>query len=181
MTLVHMNQTDWKGLTDERLGAACMEPTFQRIRGKSPEIKTEVISHLTPGQKALCMFRVMYDHAKPSPAEYYAWISYMMDLPGYWSGVMEGLRFFGDANMIGMLEETQEALAARNTLLGKEWSSASLSDMERDEALRITVNSLFARFTEIASVSLQNIASYIRTHPQEFVQLEAEPFDPASI
>lgn len=93
MNLVTMKQKELDTLSDERLGWACMEPTFQQIRAKSPSIKSEVISKLTDGQKALCMFRVMHDHSRNSEGEYYAWISYMQDLPGDWTGVIGGIRF----------------------------------------------------------------------------------------
>lgn len=63
MNLVAMKQEDLDTLSDERLGWACMEPTFQLIRGKSPSTKSEVISKLTEGQQALCMFRVLYGHS----------------------------------------------------------------------------------------------------------------------
>lgn len=66
MNLVTMKQKDLDTFSDERLGWACMEPTFQQIRAKSPSIKSEVISKLTDGQKALCMFRVMHDHSRNS-------------------------------------------------------------------------------------------------------------------
>lgn len=82
MSLVAMKREELDTL--RRLGWACMEPTFQLIRGQSPSIKSEMISTLTDGQRALCMFRVMFDHSSNSAGEYYAWISYMQELPGYW-------------------------------------------------------------------------------------------------
>lgn len=75
MSLVTMNRESFYSLGDEKLGSACMEPTFMQIRGKSPAVKAEVISQLTRGQQALCMFRVMYGHSYKSAAEYY-----LMDL-----------------------------------------------------------------------------------------------------
>lgn len=108
MTLVAMKREVFDSLADERLGLACMEPTFMQIRGKDISVKSETISKLTEGQRALCMFRVMYDHAKNSASEYYAWICYLLDIPDFWTGIMNGLNFFRDTPMISLLNQTKE-------------------------------------------------------------------------
>ncbi|WP_169081681.1 hypothetical protein [Paenibacillus sp. PL91] len=120
------------------------------------------------------MFRVMYDHAKQSRSEYYAWISYLLDKPSYWSGVTGSLRFFGDAAMLRLLEDTRVLLEARNGKLGLQWSDAALHDLDRDDELLSAVNDLFERFLLIAPHSLQRISTYIRSHPKEFVNIKYE-------
>lgn len=172
MTLVTMKKQDFDSLSDERLGWACIEPTFQQIRGKNMSVKTQVISKLTMGQQALCMFRAMYDHAKNSAAEYYCWLSHLMDQPGYWAGVTDSLRFFGDDSMILLLEETKESLGARNLKLGIQWSNAALKDLDHDQELLREVHLLFDRFQDISPDSLKTISSYIRSHPKAFVNIE---------
>ena len=157
MYLAKMDSVTFQTLSDERLGWHCMEPAFALIRGKSPEVKAGVIAQLSRGQKALCMFRVFYDHSYKSAAEYYTWISYIQDMPGYWNGVHEGLLFFEDTAMIGLLEETRRMLELRNDRLGLQWSRAAFKDMEQDQ--------------ELAGLSLKAIAVYIRAHPGEFVEL----------
>jgi hypothetical protein len=39
MTLVAMKKQEFDSLDDERLGRACMEPTFLQIRGKDMSVK----------------------------------------------------------------------------------------------------------------------------------------------
>jgi hypothetical protein len=172
MTLVAIRKQAFDSLDDESLGRACMEPTFSQIRGKDISIKTAAISQLTKGQQALCMFRVMYDHAKNAKSEYYGWISYLLDKPAYWSGVTGGLRFFGDALMLELLEDTEKALGARNAKLGLHWSDAALSDLDHDDELLRSVNLLFERFLLIAPNSLKLISTYIRSNPQQFVEID---------
>ncbi|NUU62124.1 hypothetical protein [Paenibacillus agri] len=169
MSLVTVKQHDFDALDDERLGWICMEPTFQQIRGKEMSVKTQVISQLTKGQQALCMFSVLYDHAKNSVSEYYAWISILLDTPGYWSSVTEGLHFFSDTSMISLLDETKEVLEARNRRLGVQWSDATFKDLDQDHELLDTVTLLFERFLTLSQGSLQQISAYIRLNPQEFV------------
>jgi hypothetical protein len=173
MTLVAVKKQEYDLWNDERLGRACMEPTFLQIRGKDSSVKTQVVSQLTKPQQALCMFRILYDHAKNSVSEYYAWISYLVDTPGYWSGVMEGLRFFGDTSMIRLLEDTNEVLEARNRMLGVQWSDAAFKDLELDHELLTAVSLLFQRFQEIAPENLKQISTYIRSNPQHFVIIES--------
>lgn len=157
-------------LSDERLGFACMEPTFMLIRGKSPAVKAAAIAELGKGQTALCMFRIMYDHSNRSAAEFYAWISYLLDQPGYWSGVLEGVRFFADTALLELLEETREWLDGRNQRLGLGWGDAGLMDIEVDQELLEMVNGWYAHFQQIVPHSLSLIADYIRACPEEFVE-----------
>jgi hypothetical protein len=171
MSLVTMNRESFYSLGDEKLGSACMEPTFMQIRGKSPVVKAEVISQLTRGQQALCMFRVMYGHSYKSAAEYYAWISYMLSIPGYWERMMGGVRFFDEPGMGALLEETRGQLEARNSRLKVNWGDATLMDTERDDELMQMVKSWFDRFEQVAPSTHSIIAKYIRSHPEEFVLL----------
>jgi hypothetical protein len=173
MNLVVMKQEDLDTLSDERLGWACMEPTFQLIRGKSPSVKAQVISQLTDGQKALCMFRVMYGHSYQSEGEFYAWLSYLQDLAGYWTEVMAGIRFFGDAPMIHLLQETKAFLEERNDKLNKQWADAVITDLDREPELLEVISGLFKRFHNIAPNSMKFISEYIRSHPQEFVEIRS--------
>ncbi len=117
------------------------------------------------------MFRVFYDHAHKSSAEYYAWISYMLDTPGYWNGVQEGLLFFEDTAMIRLLEETRSMLEQRNDRLGRQWSEAAFKDMEQDQELARQIGVLYESFGQLSGMSLKAIAAYIRAHPGEFVEL----------
>jgi len=169
MTLVTITKQDFESLNDERLGWVCMEPTFLQIRGKDIAVKTEVVTGLTEGQQALCMFRVMYDHAKNSVSEYYAWVSYLLGSSGYWPSVMGGLRFFGDEPMTRLLDETKKVLEARNQRQGVEFDEATFKDLEQDHELKTTFSLLFERFVQIAPDSHKKISTYIRTNPQEYV------------
>ncbi|KWX78767.1 hypothetical protein [Paenibacillus jilunlii] len=168
--LVAMERKDFDTYCDERLAWACMEPIFMPIRGKSPALKAAAIKELGKGQRALCMFRIMYDHSCHSPAELYAWSSYLLDQPGYWSGVLEGVRFFADDALRELLEETQERLEARNRRLGLEWGDAGLRDLETDQDLLQIITVLYDRFQRIIPKSHALIAEYIRAHPDEFVE-----------
>ncbi|MBP2115493.1 hypothetical protein [Paenibacillus silagei] len=169
MTLVTMDRITFESLSAERLGWACMEPTFQQIRAKSPEVKNEAISHLGRGQRALCMFRILYGHSSNSAEEYYGWICYLLDQPGHWEGVLEGLQYFGDFALIQLLEESKGIFAARNRRVGRGWGEAAIPDLNTDSELQTAVSGLYTRYQQITSGSLRIIAEYIRANPEQFV------------
>ncbi|WP_166243321.1 hypothetical protein [Paenibacillus turpanensis] len=172
MTLVSMERGTFEILDDERLGWACMEPTFVQIRGKAPAVKREVIARLTEGQRALCMFRVLYDHAKSSPLEYYLWIHSLLDTPDYWNGVLKGLHFYEASNMAHFLEQTKEEFASRNSRLGRTWADASFQDLEQDAELKERVEAGYARFVELAQDSHRRVAQFIRANTGQYVILQ---------
>ncbi|MBW5448256.1 hypothetical protein GE107_19605 [Cohnella sp. CFH 77786] len=173
MTYAAMSKREFESLDDERLGWACAEPALVQIRGKDMSVKTRVIAGLNEEQRALCMFRVLYDHAKHSAGEYYAWVSYLQASPDYAAGVAGGLRFFGDDSMIALLDETRGFLEARNRRLGITWNDAAIPDLDRDPELAGAVDAFYARFLRCASGSLRRIAAYIRSHPEKFAVLES--------
>ncbi|MFD0710528.1 hypothetical protein [Paenibacillus sp. GCM10027626] len=172
MTLVTISKEQFDSLDDERLGWICVEPTILQIRGKEFAVKQKAISGLNKGQQALLMFRVLYDHAKHSAAEYYAWISYLLATPGYWTGVLGSLQFFDDQSMLILLEDTKEAIDVRNGRLGVHYGDAELKDLDQDRELSQTMSLLFERFHAIVPDSLQFISKHIRANPQHFVTID---------
>ncbi|MDT3425713.1 hypothetical protein J2Z22_001232 [Paenibacillus forsythiae] len=172
MTLAVMNKREFDSLDDERLGRACMEPTFSQIRAKEMAVKARVVADLSEGQRALCMFRVFYGHAKNSEMEYYGWISHLLQNPDMWSGVMNGLSFFGDVDMFRLLEETKEVLDTRNRRLGLAWKDAVIMDLDHDKALHAQVERFYRWFQNIAPASLRIIAAHIRDNADQFVRFE---------
>ncbi|MFD1776140.1 hypothetical protein [Paenibacillus rhizophilus] len=172
MALAVMNKREFDSLEDERLGWACMETTFNQIRAKDMSVKAKVISELSEGQRALCMFKVFYGHAKNSDMEYYGWISHLLQNPDMWSGVMNGLSFFGDTGMLRLLEETKEILETRNRRLGLEWTDAVITDLDHDIELNAEVKRLYRQFQQISPESLKAIAAHIRANADEFVRFE---------
>ncbi|GIN10905.1 hypothetical protein J26TS2_07720 [Shouchella clausii] len=172
MTLVTMNQADFDSMSDERLGWACVEQALLSIRGKDGATKKQVISSLNRSQQALCMFRVFYDHAKDSASEYYSWVSYLLQTSGYWQGVIGGLRYFGDENMILLLEDTKQMIEERNHKLNIPMTSASFKDLEQDRELSKAIERLYGKFLEIVPDSLNRISMFIRSNPRDFVTIE---------
>ncbi|MCC3375045.1 hypothetical protein [Cohnella sp. REN36] len=158
--LVEMQKDRFEALDDEALFLACTEPAIDRMRGHSLALKAETISGLNPGQQALCMFRVLYP-AQASEADFEAWTAYLLEQPAYWQGVHGGLRFWGETDLLRLLEDAREVLAAKRI------EQAG----EDRKAIQSAIRSLFERFQSQVRGALTRIGIYIRSRPQEFVQL----------
>ncbi|TWJ44965.1 hypothetical protein CHCC5027_0851 [Bacillus paralicheniformis] len=79
-------------------------------------------------------------------------MSYLLQAPGYWTGVTGALRYFGDENLLKLLEDTKQVI--------------EINGHNAD-----TMNELYERFQGIVSGSLKRISSFIRSNPQDFVIL----------
>jgi hypothetical protein len=159
--LVEMKRQEFESIGDMELIKVCIEPTLLQIRGKNPSLMSQIISQLTPGQQALCMFTVLHPE-QSSEAEYYSWVSYLLEQPNYWMGVIGGLRFFSESSMIQLLEETKGILEASNREIS----------LEDNLDLQTKITLFFERFQSIVPDSIKRISLYIRSNPQEFVQLK---------
>lgn len=160
--LISMDRQQLDSLDDAALGWSCIEPTLMQVRERSPEVKAQMYGQLTDGQKALMMFHVMYGHAKNSAMEYYGWIGYLLDQPGNWKEVIHALRFFSDEAMYHCLEQMRAVIEQRN-------GQVSLNDLAEDAALAAIVGEHYDEFMRISPASIKLIASYIRSHSDEFI------------
>ncbi|PZD93092.1 hypothetical protein DNH61_25270 [Paenibacillus sambharensis] len=169
--IVTMTREKFDRLEDERLGWLCVEQTLMFVRGRDAKVKKQAMGQLSDAQRAACMFRVLYDHAKPSAAEYYGWIAHLLDTPGYWDGVTSGIRFFTDEDMLMLLEESKAAVEAECRHRGITLQQVSMSDLDANEELNRKINGLYERFLAVSEQSHTRIANYIRSNPSTFVHL----------
>jgi hypothetical protein len=166
-----MKRQVFDSLDHDALGWACIEPAILQIRGKDLTVKSEVYAQLNTGQRALLMFRVLYDHARNSVTEFYCWVAYLLEQPKTWAEIRIGLRYFGDDAMLRLLENMKGVLEA-NQHVGAEMRDVSFKDLEDDLELLASVSRLYALFQEIAPETLKRISAHIRNNPGEFVQIE---------
>ncbi|MEC0242593.1 hypothetical protein P4H66_22525 [Paenibacillus dokdonensis] len=152
MLLVELLRQEFEELDGVGLMMACIEPTIRQVRGQHPSLKTERINKLNKAQQSLFMFRLLYP-ARNSEQDYQLWMNYVLQEPGYWSGINAGLRFFEEATMIEILQETEAALAS-----------------SPPETLHTGISPLFEKFCAAFDDSLHRISQYIRTNPDKFIQ-----------
>lgn len=73
--------------------------------------------------------------------------------------------------MILLLQETKTFLEERNHRLGKEWADAAITDLDRDPQLLEVITGLFERYKNLTPNTHRIIGEYIRSHPEEFVEI----------
>ena len=160
--VVELERKTFENLGDMELITACIEPTIIQIRGQDLSVKAEKIAELHPGQQALCMFRILFP-AQGTADGYASWVSYLLEQPGYWKGILGGLRFFGDTAMIALLEETAH-------IIGSRAATDSLMPTNDEPML---LPPLFEQFQDRFADSVRMIGTYIRSNPDEFVEWKA--------
>ncbi|MCE5170803.1 hypothetical protein LQV63_15975 [Paenibacillus profundus] len=170
--LVTINRERFDTLDPDELGWACIGPILLQVRGKNSDIKSQVYAKLTPGQQALFMFRVLHDHARNSAAEYYCWISYLLEDVPTWSEIKHGLLYIGEEALLHHLEETERYLVERSRQNGAPFSHAALRDIEDDTELRTFISFRYEQFLDLVPHAHVRMCSYVRTHTDEFVLFE---------
>ncbi len=166
--LVTMKRQGFNSLDPAALARACIEPTLQQVHTINPTVKSQVLAQLTPGQRALFMFRVLYDHAGDSAADLYYWVSHLLGEAKTWSAIKAALRYFGDDAMPQLLEE----LEARHHQADAGRRDALPWDLENDPELFTSMSQLNATFHEIAPATFKLMGTYIRNNPGDFVLIE---------
>jgi hypothetical protein len=169
--LVIMKKQAFDSMGDDELRLACIEPIMLKVRGQKPEIKSQIYAQLPKGQQALFMFQVLYGHAHDSAAEFYWWISHLLEQPKTWTAIKDSLRYFDHNSMLGLLEETRIFLKRRNRQKDGTLHKISPTDLAHDPDLRASINRLYTTFYEIAPLTIKQMGKHIRNHPGEFLKL----------
>jgi hypothetical protein len=139
-------------MSDEALIVLCVAPVIRATRGRDPETKARVFQNLRAGQRALFLFQVLYGHAGQGIGPFFEHISYLTEALDVWSALKSAFRYFGDAEMLALVEEMEAAFSRKGDLPLKE---------------------LDARYAAQISVTIHRIATRIRNHPADFFDLES--------
>ncbi|GAA3404913.1 hypothetical protein ACFFNY_27860 [Paenibacillus hodogayensis] len=158
--IVQMKRQQFAALTGQELIAACTEPMIVQFRSGDMSVKLEVMSRLNKEQQALCMFRLLYPAAH-SPEEFGAWMAYLLEQPGYWTGILGGVRFFDETALLRLLEEIER--------LATEHRSTAVP--HHAGTVQSVLSPLFQSFADAMNDSIERISLYIRSDPQQFVAL----------
>jgi hypothetical protein len=151
-----MKLQEFQRLGDEELIRACVEPIIRKARGKDPETKAKVVAGLNSGQRALFFFQVLYGHAGNGIPQFFEQISYLADQLDLWAALKSGIRYFDDTEMLELLEQMETAY----------------HEAAKQSETTIAPNELDRLYQQRIPFTLRKIGSFIRSHPEEFIQLE---------
>ncbi|WP_066305001.1 hypothetical protein [Bacillus sp. FJAT-29814] len=168
--LIPMKKEVFENMDDSALGAACFDPFIPSIRGKDIKVKEELYQKLTTGQKALFMFKAFYNHANKSLAEFYWWSVYYYAQPTSWSGIKNGLKYFGAEDFYSLIQQIENVLVAREFPTSLEEFAVSYNDIDKDPGLAAAIEPLHKLFIEISPATLKIIGEKIRSNPNEFIK-----------
>lgn len=169
-----MSRSAFEKLDDESLAAACMEPVIEAYKenGIGPEdFQSELYRRLTPGQQALFFFRIYYGHIVNSPDDFHWWSSYFLPQTNLWTGIKRSLRYFGDRELVGILEDAEAAIKRKFHPRSLEDFEISSTDIYTDPELSVLFRQSYALFRQTAPSIIGRIAAYIRKNPRQFLEL----------
>lgn len=174
--MVHMNRRTFHLLGDEELGQACFDPLIQRYKEEQTlgNDFTTLFNQLTRGQQALFVFQTYYLHATESLTEYYWWSAYYLATEKRWAGLKASLRYFGEDELLDILESTEKVLIDTGHPLNLEQFDLSRDHLHQHPKLLASIEVLEERYQEVVPDVVRRIAAYIRSHPDEFIHLEED-------
>ncbi len=172
--LITVKRKDFESLNDISLIWICIEPAMQQARGRNFAVKSEVYAHLTPGQRALFMFQMLYGHTSKGVEEFYSHLSYLLSNDGVWSQLKKGMQYFGDYNMIQILEKMNivfQSLTTEEFKESVEQHNALIVDIDKNAELSASMSLINKSLSETLPLTIKLVATYIRDNVDEYVQL----------
>ncbi|MUT67155.1 hypothetical protein GOM71_14575 [Paenibacillus sp. NEAU-GSW1] len=158
----------------ESLASACFKPliaAYKEIESCGGDFSAQLYPKLTKGQQALFVFRTHYLHAVQTPSDYYWWTAYYLAQPLRWTALLKSVQFFGDSDAAQLLIRTEQALRQRNHPRSLSSFDVSLQDLDHDSKLQDEMNAHYDSYLELSKQTLALIARHIRSHRDQFVQL----------
>jgi hypothetical protein len=172
--LVTMRQKDFESFDDVSLIWACIEPTIQQVRGRNFTIKTEVYTTLTPGQRALLMFQMLYGHTTNGIEAFFSHLTYLLTNKGVWSQLKKGMEYFEDYDMIQILDKMNAVFQGLNRdefIESAEQNNVLIADVDQSVELKTEISLLNKSLMDTIPLSINRVATYIRNNINEFVQI----------
>lgn len=151
-----------------RLSWLCIEPALLSVRAKDLAAKAAVYKDLNEGQQALFLFYAFHNHVQ-SPAELYWFAAYSIIELRSWQELGKGMRYFGNNELVQLLEQTEQVIEASNKLDGQ-WKTASPSDLERDMPLYQKVEQLFDSYMRIVPAAIARMNEHILENKDEYIE-----------
>jgi hypothetical protein len=171
--LITVKRKDFESLNDVSLIWTCIQPAIQQVRGKNFAVKSEVYAHLTSGQRALLMFQVLYGHTSKGIEEFYSNLSYLLSNKGVWSQLKKGMQYFGDYDMVQILEKMDIVFQSIKTEEFKESAeqhNVLIARIDKNAELSASMSLLNKSLSDTLPLTIKLVATYIRDNVDEFVQ-----------
>ncbi len=160
---VQMSEERFTGLSGFDLGQVLIQPAIQQARGRRLETKQIVYDCLTPGQKSLFAFWVLYGHTRSGWLPFFQEGAYIGGYEQFLPMIKAGLRHINDQALV-------ENIAWAETLYARCRESLHPS---QEVAISDEIIQAFEQANERLRVllpeTMSKLETYIRTRPEEFL------------
>lgn len=143
-------------LSDFSLGRELIQPVIDQVMGKNIQKKKEIYARLTPGQKTLFGFWVLYGHIQSGWFDYLFYGEYGPYLPM----IKTGLHPINDTKLLENIAEAENLYLHYQDCLNDKGNENKIREM-----FAPIDNALF----NILPATMGMIERSIRTNPDEFV------------
>ncbi len=172
-----MKKVEFDTFSDLALITACFKPLILDYKSRMVKDNSSMVNELfyrdlSPGQKALFVFHVYYDHAIESQEEFYWWSAFYLAQPKIWSAITNGLKYLGNEHMYQLLEETEIIFRSHNYPDTLEKFTATRENLGSNCELTVAIHSLYMNFNKIAPQTIKGISKFIRHNPEMFLKIE---------
>jgi hypothetical protein len=147
-----------------------------QVRGQSLEKKKQVYETLTPGQKSLFAFWVMYGHTQMGWLQFYLSGSYIGGYEQFLPMIKAGLKHIDDTAMLENVMEAEKLYRAyqadlRASQTPAEEHPVSQVDLEK---IKQEFSKVDERLFPLLGKIMEKTEQYIRASPEEFIVFESE-------
>ncbi|WP_209864232.1 hypothetical protein [Paenibacillus shirakamiensis] len=173
---VAMNKQRFQELSDEELTQALFGPMIHRYKEEQllGHDFMDIYQQMTKGQQAFFVFQTYYIHASSSLTEFYWWSVYYVAERGRWKGLLSGLNYFGEDELVQILQQVEQILLEFGHPVTLDDFNISRDQLHQRPKLLKAIETVEEPFQIAVKNTLQRIMSYIRSHPEEFVTWEED-------
>ncbi|WP_337100034.1 hypothetical protein [Paenibacillus sp. YIM B09110] len=157
-------------LESPQLSWKCIEPMLLSVRAKDLATKAAVYNELNEGQRALFLFYAFHNHVH-SVAEFYWFTAYSMIELRSWDGLKNGLRYFNNDDLAGLLERIEHLIKNMNKT-GEQGRMVSPTDVEEDKVLFQSVEELYVEYNSAAPKAIAKMNEIILNNTVDYIELE---------
>lgn len=160
---VNLTEEQFASLSGFALGQALIQPAIQQSRGQRLETKKSVYDCLTPGQKSLFGFWVLYGHTQSGWLPFFQEGVYVGGYRQFLPMIKAGLRHINDLALVENVMEAEKLYAHHRESLHPE-QEVSVPE-EITQAFAQVSETLLALLPE----TMGKLEAYIRARPEEFL------------
>lgn len=160
---VHLTEEQFASLSGFALGQTLIQPTIQQARGQRLETKKSVYDCLTPGQKSLFGFWVLYGHTQSGWLPFFQEGVYVGGYVQFLPMIKAGLQHINDPALLENVIEAETLYAHYRESLHPE------QEVPVPEEITQAFTQVSQTLLDLLPETMRKLETYIRARPEEFL------------